>query len=529
VTENGANGDAAGANAVALGQPASGSLDAAGDVDFWSVALGAGQVIELELFATRLDQARWDAVVNAPRLTLYGTDGSTKLLEHDLGGFTSSGWGWGAHDLDFPLFRAPVSGTYFVALRGDDGAKQGGDYVFVARSKTVSGFQSEAELPGAFTNDTSAAAEALAPGTLAGFHADGELDVFALTVAGPSVARLEVTAYRNGLCRADESYCDLRLRLLDADGLTELAANDEAFFSDPALHYRFDTAGTAYVVLEEAGGSGDADYFLAFALEPLAGVALELEQNDTPAEAEPLTYGERRMGALDALDPDVFVFTGTAGDLLRAQVFDGNNSQGSSGSVDLAVLASDGLTAIPSAPDRSLQVHSFLLKTSGAHYLSLTTGAGTPQYLVTLERFRASAFESENNDSIANADALDASGRASGVIALNNDDDFFSFPATAGVPVTVQVYAKASVHSDGFMEYSGHGSTLEPFLRVRNSAGNQLATAHYGRFIGSEGVVNGLATCAATFVPSVDGTYYVQIESIVNLGDATSHYLVERR
>jgi hypothetical protein len=42
-------------------------------------------------------------------------------------------------------------------------------------------------------------------------------------------------------------------------------------------------------------------------------------------------------------------------------------------------------------------------------------------------------------------------------------------------------------------------------------------------------VVNGLATCAATFVPSVDGTYYVQIESIVNLGDATSHYFVERR
>lgn len=98
-----------------------------------------------------------------------------------------------------------------------------------------------------------------------------------------------------------------------------------------------------------------------------------------------------------------------------------------------------------------------------------------------------------------------------------------------GYPTTLQVYAKASVHSDGFLELSGHGSELQPFVRIRNASGNQLASAHYGRFIGSEGVVSGLPTCAVTFLPPASGTYYVQIESIVNIGRANSHYLVEKR
>lgn len=530
VAESGTNDSAASANPISVGRPASGSLDSTGDVDFWSVPLGAGQVVELELFATRLDQARWDTVVNAPRLTLYDTDGATKLLEHDLGGFTSAGWGWGMHDLDIPLFRAPAAGTYFVGLRQADVTRQGGDYVFVLRPRTAGGFQSEGELPGTSgANDTTATAETFTPGLLYGFHADGELDVFAFAVSAPSLVRFEVTAYRSGVCQGDDAYSDLGLRLLDVDGSTELAANDEAFFSDPALHFRLDTPGTYFVALEESGGTGDGHYFLGFERESLAGLALESEDNDTTGTAQVLAYGARIQGTLDAADPDVFVFQGTAGDLVRAQTFDQDNYQGVVGEVALQVLRSDGLTLVPSAPDRALHFHSFLLQQSGAHFLVLSTAADTPGYMLRLERFRSSAFESENNDSIANADALDASGRASGVIAVNDDQDFFGFPASAGVPVTLQVYAKASVHSDGFLELSGHGSQLQPFVRIRNAGGGQLANSHYGRFIGSEGVLSGLPTCAVTFVPSASGTYYVEIESIVNLGSADSHYLVEKR
>ncbi|NOT29852.1 MAG: hypothetical protein HOP15_05310 [Planctomycetes bacterium] len=528
--ETGGNDSAAGASPISIGRPANGSLDGTGDVDFWSVALGAGQSYELELLATRLDQVRWDAVVNAPRLTLFDTDGTTKLLEHDLGGFTSAGWGWGRHDLDFPLFRVPASGTYFVSLRQDDGTKQGGDYVFTLRTRSLSGIQAELEpVASAGANDTVLTAETLAPGVLHGFHVDGELDVFAFTLAAPSIVRFELTAYRNGVWRGDDAYFDPRVRLFDQDGVTELASNDEAFFSDPALHMRITTPGTYYLQIEEAGGTGDGEYYLAYARESLAGTLSESEDNDTTGTAEPLAYGQRIEGAVDAADPDVFVFQGTAGDLVRVQTFDAANWAGVADTIDLEVLAPDGVTSVAAEPNRALRVHSFLLTQTGAYFLVVGADLASTAYALHLERFLGSAFESENNDSLANADALDVSGRGSGVLAVNNDDDFFAFSASAGVPVTVRVHAKAAVHSDGFREFSGHGSELQPFVRIRNAAGGAVSTAHYGRFIGTEGVLDGLPTCSASFVPSASGTYYVQVESIVNLGSARSCYVIEKR
>ncbi len=530
VLETGGNDNAAGASPVSVGRPASGSLDSTGDVDFWSVSLSAGQAYELELLATRLDQVRWDTVVNAPRLTLFDMDGTSKLLEHDLGGFTSHGWGWGRHDLDFPLFRVPASGTYFVSVRQDDGSKQGGDYVFTLRTRSPGVSQNELEpATTAGANDSTATAETLVPGLLRGFHVDGETDVFAFTLTAPSVVRFELTAYRNGVWHGDDAYFDAQLRVLDTDGLTQLASEDEAFFSDPALHLRLETAGTYYLALEEAGGTGDGEYFLSYARESLAGMLSESEDNDTTGTAETLAYGQRIEGAVDVADPDVFVFQGTAGDLVRVQTFDAANWPGAADTVDLTVLAPDGVTNVAAEPNRALRVHSFVLTQTGAYFLVVDANAAATSYALALERFLPSAFESENNDSIANANALDANGRASGVILVNNDDDFFSFAASAGVPVTIRVYAKAAVHSDGFRELSGHGSELQPFVRIRNAAGGAVSTAHYGRFIGTEGVLDGLPTCSASFVPSASGTYYVQVESIVNVGSARSYYLVEKR
>lgn len=122
---------------------------------------------------------------------------------------------------------------------------------------------------------------------------------------------------------------------------------------------------------------------------------------------------------------------------------------------------------------------------------------------------------------------LAASGHAAGVIALNGDEDSFAFSASAGVPVTVRIYAKAAVHSDGLLELSSHGSELQPFVRIRNSAGGAVSNAHYGRYVGTEGVRAGLPTCAASLVPAESGTYYVEVESIVDLGSARSCYVLE--
>ncbi|MEQ1893501.1 MAG: hypothetical protein ABL998_13220, partial [Planctomycetota bacterium] len=526
--ETAGNDTAAGASPLAVARPGSGSLDSTGDIDFWSLALSSGVTYELELLATRLDQVRWDTVVNAPRLTLFDTDGVTKLLEHDLGGFTSDGWGWGTHDLDIPLFRVPASGTYFVSLGHDDVTKPGGDYVFTVRTHTLGGQQSELEADDAMgLNDSAANAEPITPGTVHGMHLDDDVDVFAFTLTQPAFVRFELTAYRNGVWRGDDAYFDGKLRLLDGDGTSELAANDEAFFSDPAVHWRLDTPGTYYIAIEESGGSGDAPWFLSYERTSLAGLLTEVEDNDTTAAAESLSYGQRLEGAVEPGDDDVFVFQASAGDLVRAQLFDATNWSAAADAVELEVLAADGVTTIAAEPDRSFRVHSFVATQSGPVFLSVAADLVSSAYVLALERVTTAAFESENNNSIGNADAFDADGHAAGVIAINNDEDFFSFRAAAGVPVTVRVFAKAAVHSDGFLELSGHGSELQPFVRIRNSAGGAVANTHYGRFIGAEGVLDGLPTCSVAFVPSESGTYFVQVESIVDLGTARSCYVLE--
>ncbi len=521
-------------NAVAstIGRDSTGSLDSTGDVDFWSVPLTAGQFITIELLGTRFDQGHWDDNLgkNLPRLTLFDVNGTSKLLEHDYSGNTSDGWDWGRHDLDFPLFRVPATGTYFVSIRQDNTATDGGDYVFKVSTRTLTNYQAEVE-PTATTgvNDTSATSESITPGNVHGFHVDGEADVFSFDVAAACVVELELTAYRNGVFHGDDDYFDGRLRLIDSDGTTQLGVNNDAFFSDPALYYRIDTAGTYFVVVEEQMGAGDGEYFLRYAQTVTAGSTAEVESNDTSGAAQAIAYGALVQAAASTTDDDWFTFTGTAGDLVRVQRFQSDNWREAASTVTLTALDSDGTTALLVDPEGSMHTQSLLLRHSGAFFLRVPAAGSATSYAFRLERVFASIWETEDNDAIARADPLDAGGRASGVVVDNDDDDFFSFPATVGVPVVIQIYAAKSVHSDGYFEFSGHGSELPSRVRLFNASGQFLAESHFGKVVGTEGVVSGLPTGAAAFIPLATGTYYARVEAVSNFGQPDYHYVIEKR
>src|SRR5262245_44332593 len=170
------NDDSASANAGTIGTAMTGDVITAGDVDFFKYDLTASQVISVELRAARLDQTAWDAAGNVPRLTIYDTDGTSKLLEHDYTGNFSDGWSWGQEDLDIPMFEAPAAGTYFIAVTQDDQALVGGKYALLVKTLTVTNLQEEAEPTGTDgVNDTPGTAQVITPGTIHGFHvADGD-------------------------------------------------------------------------------------------------------------------------------------------------------------------------------------------------------------------------------------------------------------------------------------------------------------------------------------------------------------------
>jgi hypothetical protein len=531
LAETEGNDTSASANAVAFDRPAMGSLATAGDVDFWAVKLSNGQWIQIELFATRVNQAAWNTAGNVPRLTLYDTDGATKLLEHDYSGFTStSPWSWGKHDLDVPGHLIRTDGTYFVAVTQDNTTLAGSDYVFEVTKRPYTNLQFEASAL-ANSHATTATADPLQAGLLVGFHFDDEDDFYTFTTTAPGIARFELTSYRNGLFQGDDSYFDTELSLVAADGVTTLRNNDDAFFYDSAIHYRLDAAGTYFIDVIECCDAGDAEYYLAFEFEALGATTPESEANDTAATAQAVAFGEFVDAMTSSANSDFFSFAGTAGDLIRVQVFDPTlwDTATTGGTAAIAILDTDGVTPLDYGFGSQFQSYNFFLPATGTYYVRADASLADVPYGFVAERFLSSAFESEANDSIATADSLDNSGRASGVIGTAGDHDFFAFSASGGRRVTVRVHADEGPQSNGFFEYQDIDSALDVALAIVDSGGLPLALSDYSLSISTESVVDGLPSGAVTFVPPASGTFYVDVFSSAGTSGSDYHYVIVKR
>ena len=62
-----------------------------------------------------------------------------------------------------------------------------------------------------------------------------------------------------------------------------------------------------------------------------------------------------------------------------------------------------------------------------------------------------------------------------------------------------------------------------------DAGGGLVGESHYGKVIGTEGVIFGLPTGAACLVPATTGTYYARVEAVNNLGQSDYHYVIEKR
>jgi hypothetical protein len=517
------------ADALVLSRPGRGSLAAAGDVDCYSIALNAGRYLRVELFATRLDQETWDAAANVPRLELIAPDGTTKLLEHDAIGSVSAGWGWGRHDLDFPLFKIPANGIYFLRVSQADDTLPGGPYAVRPSLVALGSAQEEFEPAGTTgANDTPNTSQDIQPGVVHGFHAQGDLDYYAITVDEPTVLRFEVTAYRDGVHDGDDGYYDPTLQLFDTNGSTPLLSEDDGFFFDPALAFEIQVPGTYFLEVGECCGVGDADYLLSFAATA-ANADAETEPNDTTATADPLAYGDIVSGSIDVGLVDHWAFQGAAGDMVRIQVFDAFNLQDAGDLVDIDVLAPDGTTVVPTGGYFGLQTATTILQEDGTHYIRVSPTLSATDYRLGLSRFKTADPESASNDTIGTADSLIQ--RVSGAIEAPGDVDVFRFEAPGSHLTFLAIYAgRAATGSDGAFEYSGHGSDLQPKITVTNGAGTVIASCTSDPVsVFTESVTDPLPSASIAFIPSSDGPFYAHVESAFGAGGPTHTYVLERR
>jgi hypothetical protein len=517
------NGSPATARALAVGRFGHGRTANPADVDFWALELAAGQVIALEVFGSRLDQAAWSLGPNAPRVALFDADGTSELR---LQGADLLDWGTD-QDTDLLSFRAPAAGTYFVRLAVDNGLLGGGEYLLLARDAAFSApVQDELEPPGfSGANDTDATAETIVPGTLLGHYVDDEQDWFGFAVAEPSLVRFEISAHRNGVFEGDDAPIDPELALFDGT-LTQLDLNDDAFYLDSALQYLVTTPGTYLLRMAECCGSGDGAYALRFELEPLSSLAQvsEVEPNDAFGTGQTILFDELVLGSTGPGDPDEYRVACNAGDRLWVEIYDLDTRQGASANV--SVVVRDALAAVlPSDVGGELRTLRTMLPSSGDFHL-LVTAAGATDYALRV-RQRSASEESEPNDDLATAQAFDLDGRRAGAIATPGDVDVFSFEATRKVPIVFTCFAD-DVAPDGFSELNGFGSALDPLLRVRDANGVELASARSsaGTAVGTN---DGLAALSLVFLPPATGSYVLEVADELGSSGTDFRYALEVR
>jgi hypothetical protein len=454
-----------------------------GELHYYKFRAKAKQLLSVSSYANRLDSANWDTSL---RLRLIAPDGVTEIARS---GSRDPDW-YSSVDNGLLLLRIPSEGDYYLACDADWRGFLSGKYAVVMTLPEPAVLLQDEIEPWGVTgrNDTIATAEALQPGLLYGHHDIPATNVttsdfYKISIPNPSRIRIELTAARNGAAYGDIPW-DPRLELQDSLGAV-LYFNDNTYFGDPAIDYIVTTPGTYYVRVTRPNpwNTGSGPYFLSYqSLQylPLTATA----GNTTAAAAMPIQYGADVKGSFSAAGDQYFSFGGTAGDVVRLAVGDKTQLQGATLTLDptafsnAVLLASDGITELSSGvgygdwTENRFNFRQTILQATGTYFVRVSTTV-IGSYGIRVERVGVSAREIEPNNTLAQANRIDASGWISGAIGVPGDIDHFLVNAEAGQLVTVSLLtSKGEGEGPAVADW---GSALVPNLEVRDLRGTLLS------------------------------------------------------
>lgn len=533
------------AGALVIGQAGRGDLSAPGDVDFWSITTAAPSFVRIEVSGARLDQTMWSGTGNAPVLTVFDTDGTTKIAEHDNNAdvitdpSTTTGGLW---DRDFDCLRLPAAGTYYIRVVQDAPAAIGGPYVLAVSDVTVPGVQLELEGEGmSGANNTTATAEGIATGAMQGYMTSGDVDVYAFNVVGvPAVAVFDVKAWRHGAQAGATGYRHVDLFIVASDGVTPLEATPDTFGYgfDPHVSQLITAPGGYFLVVTDAStaGTGPGRYQLHYDLRQVGGL-LEAEPNNLPGGANALAPGQFVSGTCAAANPDWFSFQATAGDRRAIRVWNGNNHAAptATNAVAATVFAPNGVTVLPAAQPGTPTAYGlwelrFLTPTTGTYFVRVDTGGAATDYTIRNVLVAASGAEAEPNGALPDANPLVGGTTISGAIDPAADADWFSFTAEADEHVIIDCHGGSNGGLAVDLRRDLAASALAPSLNIVDGAMMSLATST--RTITTpkaHGLAGLLPTVSVSFVAPASGTYYVVVGDSNASGGPNHVYQLIRR
>ncbi|MGE5838261.1 MAG: pre-peptidase C-terminal domain-containing protein [Acidobacteriota bacterium] len=237
LSEHEPNNTAATADSASLGDQASGTVDPAGDVDFWFLDLTAGQFLSVDVLATEAGSAL------DPEIFLIAPDGVTALrFNDDFDGFDSR-----------ISFRIVTSGRYFVAIRAFGNGGSASARYAIDFGTVVCGVVGNEREP----DDASGTATPIAIGETGSGEICarddtpvGDVDYWAFTAQAGTTIELDVDAEELGI------FSDPFLALFASDGITRLAFNDDEDGRDSRLQFSITTTGTYFAAVSTIADPG---------------------------------------------------------------------------------------------------------------------------------------------------------------------------------------------------------------------------------------------------------------------------------
>jgi subtilisin-like proprotein convertase family protein len=303
-----------------------------------------------------------------------------------------------------------------------------------------------------------------------------------------------------------------------------------------------------YIYVDDASTTAITGPYALIVDSAYAYEVSEVEPNDTPGTATPVTTPLNGGQLVGPADEDWFAVTGNTGDRVYAWVNNGGSTN-STLDTELRFYAADGSTLIEyddddgEGGDSTIEDLRYIYATSsaaiagaaftsdGTHYLRVTDKSATG----TVSRYRLHVGvepadrtpmpEVEPNNTIATANQS-VKQYYSGVIDATTDLDVFAFQATAGDRVFIA--------EDGDPERDGTGNTppntdpraFHAKLVVYDPAGDTLITVADSNAI--QTATPDYPAQAFFFVARTTGTYYVQVgpqSSSSQVGPTETYYL----
>ena len=384
-----------------------GALERVGDEDWFSLVTQVGRVYEITASPGSLKD---------PFLRLVAQDGTLRVLTDEDGGFG---------EISLLKWVAPVTGTHYISVSaGEQGLT--GTYSLTTSSRKDD-------------HGEGAVAATIAPigGTLSGeLEAIGDDDWFAFTAQAGSTYR--ITAEPGTLA---DSY----LGLLDLDGTTRLRADDDGGEGQSSrIEWVAPASGTYYVNVRSPGSNLLGTYTLAISAEgddhgDTSGAATVLPLQGTSLAADGTAVGNLEVRG----DSDWFALSAQTGWVYRltASHVDLTESR-------LTVYDTDAITRLR-VDDGVGEASSieWVAPNSGTYFLTVGAPRGdvTGTYSIAVsaesggygERISGALPDEHGNGfSVATSVPLSTDAASTvtfdGDLELDDDEDWFSFPAKAG-------------------------------------------------------------------------------------------------